>query len=284
MSTHAATILRRYHDELVDVRLSPHTVRAYMTALERYAEHLRRRGRTLASATYDDVVAHRRRLAAELAPASVRQHLSAIRQLHAWMLATGIVERDVARAVRSPRRGDDEHRPTRLSLEQVARIEHAAHACDLDRLLVCLLYRCALRCEEAVTLPRRSVRFGPDGCVLELVGKGRKRRALVVDAATDAAIASWIGAGRAGDQYLIPSRTARSGRAHLHPQTVARRLQRLARAAGVDEHVHPHALRHARAEHLRASGMDVVHVGAILGHSSVSMTAHYMDPPTSLAG
>ena len=283
MGLHAKTAISWYLDELDDVGMSRHTLRAYRYALERYAATLARRGRGLASARHRDVVAHRRELAQTLSPASVRVHLSAIRQLHAYLVAIGELDRDVASVVRSPRRTDDEHVTTCMRVDEVEQLRDALHGCPLDELLMCLLYNCALRVSEAVELRRERIHLASG--VLVIVGKGRRRRDLVMDAPSRYALEDWVRTGQASDEYLLPARTASSRTPHLRAQTVSRRLRAGAARAGLNPLVvHPHALRHARAEHLRASGMDVAQVAAILGHASVSMTAHYMHPPTSLDG
>ena len=58
-------------------------------------------------------------------------------------------------------------------------------------------------------------------------------------------------------------------------------LKRLARKAGVDKRVHPHALRHTFAVELEAAGTPVTVISKLLGHSSVAVTARYLDHLTN---
>jgi hypothetical protein len=54
-------------------------------------------------------------------------------------------------------------------------------------------------------------------------------------------------------------------------------LHRLGGRAGIDKRVHPHGLRHTFADELRRSGVDVVIISKLLGHSSIAVTNRYLD-------
>ena len=66
----------------------------------------------------------------------------------------------------------------------------------------------------------------------------------------------------------------RRGR-RIGPRTVQTRLDRLARARGLEQHVHPHMLRHAFASHVLQSSGDLRAVQELLGHASISTTQVY---------
>jgi site-specific recombinase XerD len=58
-------------------------------------------------------------------------------------------------------------------------------------------------------------------------------------------------------------------------------LHRLAAQAGVEKRVHPHGLRHTFAVELEAAGVPVTTISKLLGHSSVAVTARYLDHLTN---
>lgn len=58
-------------------------------------------------------------------------------------------------------------------------------------------------------------------------------------------------------------------------------LRRLAGKAGVEKRVHPHGLRHTFAVELEAAGTPVTVISKLLGHSSVAVTARYLDHLTN---
>jgi site-specific recombinase XerD len=51
--------------------------------------------------------------------------------------------------------------------------------------------------------------------------------------------------------------------------------------AGIDKRIHPHGLRHTFAVELDASGMSVTAISKLLGHSSIAVTARYLDHLTN---
>ncbi len=65
--------------------------------------------------------------------------------------------------------------------------------------------------------------------------------------------------------------------AALQSSYVRSLLKRLARRAGVDRRVHPHALRHTMAAELLREGASVRHIQLQLGHSDLSTTAAYLE-------
>src|SRR5258706_9543182 len=58
-------------------------------------------------------------------------------------------------------------------------------------------------------------------------------------------------------------------------------LHRLGRQAGVSKRAHPHGLRHTFAVELEDGGTPVTVISKLLGHSSVAVTARYLDHLTN---
>ena len=145
-----------------------------------------------------------------------------------------------------------------------------------NRALLTLLYRGGLRCAEALALfPKDLDREA--GTVRVLNGKGRKARTVGLDPAAFAIVERWLDRrprlGINGNARLISTLDGQP----VSASYVRALLPRLARRAGIEKRVHPHALRHAHASELVREGVPVNVISAQLGHSSSAVTARYLD-------
>ncbi len=269
------------------------TLAAYRRDIARWTAYLHAQGRSRPDEVTEDdvsgfVVALRAPAAgtAPLSAASTARALAAVRGLHRFWLAEGLVAVDVTREVRSPQL------PRRLPKALgVAAVERLLHAPDTatplglrDRALLELLYATGARISELVRLDVDDV-VGSDGelvAVLRLTGKGGKQREVPVGSHARTALQAYLVRarpgllGRSADPRAL-FRNSRGGR--LSRQSAWVVLQRAAAVAGLPEPggpaVGPHLLRHSFATHLLEGGADVRVVQELLGHASVSTTQVY---------
>jgi integrase/recombinase XerD len=272
------------------------TLGAYGRDLADFTAYLAGAGRSVASASTDDLRAYLGALAKRgLGPATVARRLSAIRQLYRFLYAEGRRKDDPAAVLEGPKRV--RALPKILTLAEVDRLLRVAGSSDPAaplplRLraarLVCLvelLYGTGLRVSELVSLPASAARR--DARVIVVRGKGNKERLVPLNDAAKRAMAEYLAliadAGRAagggggaaggGSKWLFPS-FGDSG--HLTRQHFARELKALAAAAGLRAaQVSPHVLRHAFASHLLHNGADLRVVQTLLGHADISTTQIY---------
>jgi integrase/recombinase XerD len=176
--------------------------------------------------------------------------------------------------------------PEVLTTEEVAAIlgccSLAAPTGIRNRALLMLLYRSGLRVSEAVGDDRRKIpplkvsdiRMAANE-IRVLHGKGDKATTRGFHPSATDALARWLDTRKAMG-IRGPVFCTLKGEP-LQSQYVRSMLHRLAAQAGVDKRVHPHGLRHTFADELRRAGMDVVTISKLLGHSSVAVTARYLD-------
>jgi integrase/recombinase XerD len=263
------------------------TIEAYTRDLADLAAHLKRKGRSIAAATTDDLRGYLSALARRgLKSASVARRLSAMRQLYKFLYAEGHRRDDPAAILAGPKRG--RALPKILSVAEVDRLlatarEAASGEQQLSaRLralrLVCLLellYATGLRISELIALPAAAARR--DQHMLVIRGKGGKERLVPLNEAAKAAMRDYLAlreqTGLAESRWLFPSS---GGTGHLTRQHAARELKALAAAAGLRaERLSPHVLRHAFASHLLQNGADLRVVQTLLGHADISTTQIY---------
>ncbi len=282
-------LVRDWVDYLrVEKGASTHTVSNYLRDASRYVRDMESRGReTLADVSTHDVEEHLAGLASgqvsgrPAAASSVARACAAIRGLHRYALAEGVLDVDVTAQLRAPRQG--QHLPKALSVDEVGRLLDAAHADDTpiglrDAALLELLYATGARVSEAVALSADDLDLDGQVPVVRLFGKGRKERIVPVGSFAVEAL----------DAYRVRARPVLAARGSgstalflnsrgsaLSRQSAWTAIRRAAQAAKLAHRVSPHTLRHSFATHLLEGGASVREVQELLGHASVATTQIY---------
>jgi site-specific recombinase XerD len=154
--------------------------------------------------------------------------------------------------------------------EEQLRVALRAAKTARDRALILFLADSGLRRAEALALTWGNLDFGTGAVVVER-GKGGKARSAAVGAHTRRALLRYrrtLSRNRPED----PIWQTYDGR-RLDAMGLRSALDRISDRAGV--HVSPHALRRTFATLSLRSGMDVLTLQRLLGHSSLEMTMHY---------
>jgi site-specific recombinase XerD len=145
-----------------------------------------------------------------------------------------------------------------------------------NRALLTLLYRSGLRISEALALKESDVRFKTH-TITVLHGKGDRASARGLHPDAEDTVRRRLDIReRLKLRRGAPLFCTLDG-APLSDRYVRNLLHRLADRAGIEKRVTPHGLRHTYADELRASGMDLVKISKLLGHSSVAITHRYLD-------
>ncbi len=259
-----------------------HTLDAYRRDLLDYAAFLRKRGRSLANGSAADIRAYLGALSAAGLKASTQaRRLSALRQLHRFLLDEDVRADDPTLAIESPKRARP--LPKIVSEAQTQALIDAAASLEgpeAIRLLciVELLYTSGLRVSELVGLPLAAV--AGERRMLMVKGKGGRERLVPLGAPAREAIKAYLAVrarflppSERAQRFLFPSRGVEG---HLTRRRVAQLIKDLAVKAGVDPRkLSPHVLRHAFATHLVAHGADLRSVQQLLGHADIATTQIY---------
>lgn len=153
-----------------------------------------------------------------------------------------------------------------------------------DHVLLLVTLQTGLRLSEVTALKRQDVAFGT-GARVEVLGKGRKQRAIPLCKPVAAMLQAWFDeTGVAQDGIVFPS--MRGG--PLSADAVARLLHKhLATASETcaslkKKHITFHCLRHTAAMDLLHAGVDTSVIALWLGHESVETTHIYLDVDLAL--
>ncbi len=267
---------------------SANTLAAYRRDLATWSEHT---STPIGQRSADDVLAFYRALQARgLAPASVNRAMAAVRGLHRFLLAEGLMSTDPTADVEAGKlpRG----LPKALTEDEVTRLLDAVTgeepANRRDRAILEVLYGTGMRISEMVALSLEDLDL--DGALMRVTGKGDKQRLVPVGRLASAAIEQWLEPG--GRPSMAPENWAK--RSDQNAVFLNQRGGRLSRqgiwgvvrkhglTAGIADRLTPHVLRHSCATHMLDHGADIRTVQELLGHASVTTTQLYTKVSTDL--
>ena len=207
---------------------------------------------------------------------SICRKLSALRGLFGEAVNQKIIQTNPAANVRAPKAV--KYLPNTLSPDAVQRLLDAPFKFDdldavRDQAIFELLYSSGLRLAEVLRLTLQDVLGNPEE--LKILGKGSRERIVPVGKKAREALAIWLENRKKWDLGVADSLFLTKKGTCVSPRTVQRRLDIRAREVGLDQHVHPHALRHSAATHMLESSGDLRAIQEFLGHQNLSTTQIY---------
>jgi integrase/recombinase XerC len=256
---------------------SPHTVRAYGEDLTQFADHLRAElGREARPEEVDHLLVRSFLGAlhnAGLKKSSAARKLASLRTFFKYLCREGILDRNPARALLSPRL--EKRIPPHLEEAEVSAlldVPGEGMAVVRARAILELLYATGIRCSELVGLDVAEVDL--DGRMIRVLGKGRKERVVPFGVPAQTALRAWLAERsqlRAREDALFLNQ--RGGR--LTDRSVRTLVSDRVEAVALAQKISPHGLRHSFATHLLERGADLRAIQELLGHASLSTTQRY---------
>jgi integrase/recombinase XerC len=208
------------------------------------------------------------------APATINKALSALDDFYTF-LGLGPAEGSNGKRVK---RHDVPQGPVRaLSPKAKLRYVRAVEACESarDRLMALLPLYAGLRVSEVAGLDVADITTSARKGSIRVVGKGSKPRDVPANQKLREALAAWKAERPAtGTKALFVTRLG----TRPTPEAVDDAIASITKAAGLDDHVTAHVLRHTYGTDLVRNGQDLVQVAALMGHARVETTRRYAKP------
>jgi len=255
---------------------SPHTLEAYNRDLQQFATFI---SEEFGPAFQIHKITHlhiRRYLAVihkELSKSSIGRKLAAIRSLFRFLLRRGLLEKNPAELVSSPKR--EKKLPFHLDIDEViALIEAPAAIAPLsirDRAILETLYSSGLRVSEltGMNIGGADLLAGS----VRVLGKGGKERIVPLGSKAAKALDEYL--EMRGNRGLNAPLFMNSRGGRLTRRSVARIVDRYMMHLETMKKASPHTLRHTFATHLLEGGADLRSIQEMLGHASLSTTQKY---------
>ncbi len=260
---------------------SNHTVSAYASDLEDFAEFLRSKGiASFIAVSRDEIIDYLGDCKDRgLESSSVTRRLVSIKSLFRYLFQERIIASDITDVMTSPKLW--RILPDFLSAQEVEALLNVFPKNSKDplvlrnRCILELLYASGLRVSECASLQFGAIRF--DEALIRVMGKGSKERLVPVGRMALASLRTYLNKGR---PFLLKEKT--SPRLFLSYRGAALDRERIwqvvkeaAAAAGIRKNIHPHTLRHSFASHLLENGADLRVIQEMLGHADISTTQIY---------
>lgn len=210
-------------------------------------------------------------------PATISQHLAALKSFYHFLLRERLVESDPTTDLESPRQS--KKLPQVLTVAEVERLLNQPRADTpaglRDKAMLELLYATGLRVSELVSLNVDQVNL--EGEFVRCLGKGSKERVVPMGQVACFYVRTYIENGRG---KLIKRATEPALFVNHHGRRLSRQgcwkiLKGYVRAANLKKDITPHTLRHSFATHLLENGADLRSVQELLGHADIGTTQIY---------
>lgn len=272
--------LASYCDMLVVERnSSQHTVRNYRLDLLDF-------GRWAARSSVNPLCVTRRDMRsylgdldyAQYSRRTVNRRLSSVRSFFRWLAAEGLVESNPADVVSGPKLARS--LPRTIPPADMAHLLSVWRGSDKpsdmrNRAILEFLYACGARISETSGLLVDNVDF--DTAQVRVFGKGSKERIVPLHELAIASMRDYLFnarpallAGKESPYFFVSTRGNQ-----MSPDALRKMFKQSLLAAGLDQTLSPHDMRHTFATDLVEGGADLRSVQEMLGHSSLSTTQIY---------
>ena len=267
------------HYLIVEKGLSKNTIEAYGHNLDRFLDHLQKRGiQELQNVGKLDVKAFLLSLKKQgLSAKTVVRNLVALRTFFKFLTQEEILDANPVEDIESPKMA--KALPEILSLKEVEQLLEQPDPQRLlgvrDRAMFELLYATGMRVSELIHLPLNQVYL--EGGYVLLYGKGSKERLVPLGRESIKWVTQYLKTAR---EKLAKGKESpflfinRSG-GGMSRQRFWKNIKAYGQKAGIRKRITPHLLRHSFASHLLERGADLRSVQMMLGHVDISTTQIY---------
>ncbi|MHB8674768.1 MAG: tyrosine-type recombinase/integrase [Candidatus Limnocylindrales bacterium] len=299
-----AVLLARYIHAFLDTYVpsqqtdSPHTAKSYQDTLRLYLGFLETekaiRAETLSAASFHRPMIeewlHWLTVQRGCSPATGNNRLASLRAFLKYVgrqdIALLYLFEDATRIPRKKAGHKPVHGMSKPAVQALLAVPDVSTPTGRrDQALMITLYSTAMRLDELLSLTIQHLH--PDAAKphVTVVGKGRKIRTLYLLPKTVAHLKQYLkefhGETPNPTAYVFCSRNI-GPQGKMSQTGVNKQLKKHARVANgrcpeVPLDLHAHQLRHAKASHWLADGMNIVQISFLLGHAQLQTTMVYLD-------
>jgi len=259
-------------------RYSPHTVTAYRTDLDQFADFLSIQYNT-ADFTGITHLMIRSWLVSLMergnSPRSVNRKLTTVKSFYRFLQKEGLVNGNPVRKITPPKSAKRlpefiETAKMGLLLDQM--VSGEAYTDLRDRIILEMFYITGMRLSELISLQEKDVDF--HNSTLKVLGKRNKERLIPFSQKFGSLLKNYLKEKQKKFGY-IPSLFLTDSGGRIYPKKVYLIVKKYLGNVTTLDKKSPHVLRHTFATHLLNNGADLNAVKELLGHANLSATQIY---------
>jgi len=205
---------------------------------------------------------------------TLQRKLSSVRSFYQFLIRKHVIKNNPATDIRAPKSA--KKLPDTLdvdTLDQLLNIPTDNALAVRDKAMMELFYSSGLRLSELSNLNIDSIDLKE--LSLRAIGKGSKTRILPIGQKAAEALNNWLSqrneiANTDEAALFVSNRGNR-----ISNRSIQQRLNYWRKKQGLEQHIHPHKLRHSFASHILESSGDLRAVQELLGHADISTTQIY---------
>jgi len=205
---------------------------------------------------------------------TLQRKLSSLRSFYQFLIRKQQLKNNPALDIRAPKSART--LPSTLdadTLTQLLEIPADSILAIRDRAIMELFYSSGLRLSELTNLDIDDIDLDENS--LRATGKGNKTRLLPIGRKAQEALITWQKnrtiLAKVDENALFVSQRGK----RISTRSVQQRLNYWRKKQGLEQHIHPHKLRHSFASHILESSGDLRAVQELLGHADISTTQIY---------
>ena len=277
MQSESKLLIETFLDSLwLEKNLSQNTLESYKNDLNKFRNFLEKNNKSVLKADHFLILSFLSFLLDKgFSSKTVSRNISSLKSFFKYLISVEHIKINPMLNIDAPKSGL--FLPTTLTVEETQQILDAPNELRpiemRDKAMLYTLYATGMRISELISLNMHNVDLTRGS--VQVIGKGGKERIVPVGKKAREALAIWLENRKEWDSGFVDSVFLTKKGTCVSPRTVQRRLDIRARAVGLDQHVHPHVLRHSVATHLLESSGDLRAIQEFLGHQSLSTTQIY---------
>jgi len=271
----------QFRDELIKQDMSENTINSYLGTVRDFSCFMKKAiGEDIVpdDITEIDIKEYRSCLLNEKkqSPATINNKLSALVRYCGFLKNAGILGSNSASGISKIKVQDRQVSPATLPRNDLYRLRRVFHKEGnlRDILIFEFLYNTGIRVSEFCSIELDDIEVSErKGTLVIRKGKGTKYRAVPLNSDARSALSAYLDTM----SLLSGEKLLQGQRGPLGRGAVYRVIKKYADLAGLSD-VSPHTLRHQFCRNLLDSGVDIVTVANLAGHSDINTTVIYTQP------